>query len=138
MLKLLRKRFPGETKIEYLLLDGKGLSPIPERSVHGAFSYGVFVHLQHWDIYNYLCELKRVLKPGEKAIIQHGNTFSKLGWRQFLAELPSSLNRPKLPTAFTLFTPEIMKEFVQRAGLWLENCLTEIARRDAISPILSP
>ena len=52
MLKLLRERFMNCTKIEYLCLDGRGLSPIQDRSVDAAFSYDVFVHLQHWDIYN--------------------------------------------------------------------------------------
>jgi len=138
MLKLLRKRFPHESKIEYLLLDGKGLSALADHSVDQAFSWGVFVHLQHWDIYNYLKELKRVLKPGGKAIIHHPNTFSELGWKHFLAEVPASLNRHKLPTTFSLFTAEIMKEFVQRVGLILVDCLTDVIKRDGISLILSP
>jgi SAM-dependent methyltransferase len=137
MLKLLRKRFPHDTKIEYLLLDGKGLSGVDARSVDAAFSWGVFVHLQHWDIYNYIQELKRVLRPGGKAIIQHPNTFSELGWKHFLAEVPASVNRPKLPTSFSLFTPEIMKEFVERAGLTLKACLTDVVQRDGISLIVS-
>ena len=138
MLKLLRKRFPGESKIECLLLDGRGLSPLRDHSIDRAFSWGVFVHLQHWDIYNYLRELKRVLKPGGKAIIQHPNTFSDLGWKHFLGELSASLNRPKLPTTFSLFTPEIMKEFTRRAGLELADCLIDVIHRDGISLIISP
>jgi ubiquinone/menaquinone biosynthesis C-methylase UbiE len=138
MLKLLRKRFPHESKIECHLLDGKGLSHIADHSVDRAFSWGVFVHLQHWDIYNYLKELKRVLKPGGRALIHHPNTFSELGWKHFLAEVPASLNQPKLPTTFSLFTPEIMKEFVRRVGLILVDCLTDVIKRDGISLILSP
>ena len=138
MLRLLRERFMRCTKIEYLLLDGRGLSPIPDKSVDAAFSYGVFVHLQHWDIYNYLSELNRVLKQGGRAIIQHANTFSGLGWKKFLTEVYPSLNKHKLPGTFTLMIPEIMKEFAKRAGLKLDDCLTNVVRRDCISLIRLP
>jgi len=137
MLRLLRDRFLRNPKIEYLLLNGGGLSPIPDNSVDSAFSYGVFVHLQHWDIFNYLSELKRVLKPDGRAIIQHANSFSELGWKQFLREIPASLNKHKLPGTFTLMIPEIMKEFAQRAGLKLHDCLTNVVQRDCISLIRS-
>lgn len=133
MLKLLQERFAHNPTIEYLLLDGQGLSSIPNDSLDAAFSYGVFVHLQHWDIYNYLTELHRVLKPGGKAIIQHSNSFSKLGWQLFLSEVPESLNKHKLPGTFTVMTPEIMKEFVERAGLQLFDIRSDIVRRDCIS-----
>jgi ubiquinone/menaquinone biosynthesis C-methylase UbiE len=132
-LKLLRRRFGNNPKIEYVLLDGYGLQAVPGGTIDAAFSYGVFVHLQHWDIFNYMSELRRVLKPNGKAIIQHANTLSQLGWKRFLHEVPASLNRHKLPGSFTVMTPELMWEFAQRAGLTLEDCLTEVVRRDCIS-----
>ncbi len=138
MISLLKKRFSNIRKVEYLLLDGLGLSPIPDNSIDAVFSYGVFVHLQHWDIYNYLQEIKRILKPGGKVIIQHANTFSEMGWEYFLGDLSTSLNRHKLPGSFTLMTPDIIREFTQRAGLKLEKCITDVVRRDCISLITCP
>lgn len=138
MLKLLRERFGGNSKIEYMLLDGRGLSSLADASVDAAFAYGVFVHLQYWDIYNYLLELKRVLKPGGRAIIQHANTFSELGWKRFLFEVPQALNKHKPSWAFSPMTPEVMKELVERAGLRLVACRTDVVRRDGISLIESP
>ncbi len=138
MLKLLRQRFVDNPKIDYVLLDGLGLASVPNNSIDAAFSYGVFVHLQHWDIYNYLSELNRILKPGGKAIIQHANTFSELGWRRFLGEVAPSLNRHKLPGSFAVMTPEVIREFVQRAGLLLQDCLTDVVRRDCISLMRKP
>jgi SAM-dependent methyltransferase len=135
MLRLLQKRFASSDKVEYLLLDGQGLSSVDDCSIDGAFSYDVFLHLQHWDIYNYVAELARVLKPGGRAIIQHANTFSELGWERFLHEVQPSLNKHKLPGTFTLMSPEIMREFVERAGLVLEDCVTQVVRRDCISLI---
>lgn len=138
MLKLLRRRFKDTDKIEYVHGDGFGLSGVKDSSVDRAFSYGVFVHLQHWDIYNYMEELERVLVPGGKAIIQHSNTLSELGWKHFKKEVPKSLNRHKRFQTFIVNTPELMREFVTRAGLECVDTITDVVRRDCITLIRKP
>lgn len=138
MIELLKKRFSNHPKIEYVLLDGSGLPQIKNNSIDAAFSYSVFVHIQHWDIYNYLMELNRVLIPGGKAVVQHANTFSELGWPQFLKDVPVSVNRHKGWGTFTPMTPEMMQEFVQRAGLRMLQCRTDVVKRDAITLIEKP
>ncbi len=135
MLELLRDRFGDDPKIDYRLGDGTGLGFLADHSVDAAFAYGVFVHLQHWDIYNYLVELRRVFRRGGRAVIQHANTFSELGWKKFLDDLQPSLGRHKLPGSFTVMTPELMGGFVARAGLRLEACVTDVVPRDGISLI---
>src|SRR5207244_8520763 len=104
-MEILAERFKDEQTIEYLLLDGYGLAGVDDGSVDAAFSYGVFVHLQHWDMFNYLCELHRVLRPGGRGIIQHPNTLSELGWARFVEDLPGSLNRYKRGATFSVMTP---------------------------------
>jgi SAM-dependent methyltransferase len=131
MIKRLKRRFPG-APIEYVLTDGKHL-PIPDTSVDAAFSYDVFVHIQHWDFFNYLREIHRVLKKPGRAIIQHANTFSDLGWRKFLTDVEPSLGRHKLPRTFTVMTPALMREFCNRAGLQVVRSVTDVVRRDCIS-----
>jgi SAM-dependent methyltransferase len=138
MIEILRERYADRPNLEPLLLDGTGLGAIADASVDAVFSYGVFVHLQHWDFYNYIAESARVLKPGGKAVIQHANTLSELGWKRFLHDVPVSLNRHKLGGTFTVMTPELMREFVERAGLVLDACRTDIATRDAVSFITKP
>jgi ubiquinone/menaquinone biosynthesis C-methylase UbiE len=92
----------------------------------------------NWDIFNYLVELERVLKPGGQAIIQHSNTLSELGWELFTKQVERQLNRHKLPFTFTVNTPGLMREFVARAGLECVDTLTEVARRDCITLIRKP
>jgi SAM-dependent methyltransferase len=138
MLDLLRERFPSSPKLQCLLLDGRGLQAVEDGSVDAAFSYGVFVHLQHWDMFQYLVELHRVLKPGGRAVVQHPNTFSELGWQKFLIDLPLSLNTPKLAGSFTVMTPELMRGFVERAGLQVEQFVEDVVRRDCISLLIRP
>ena len=111
MLPHLRARFHRDAHVEYLLLDGRGLRPLRDGSVDAVLSYGVFGHLQHWDIFNYLVEIERVLVPGGKAVIHHANTFSTLGWHVFLAELPGQVGHHKYPGSLTVMTPDLFAEF---------------------------
>jgi SAM-dependent methyltransferase len=133
MLKVLRDRFSGEAALECLLLDGTGLTSVPDGAVDAVFSYDVFIHLQHWDIYNYLCEIHRVLRPEGKAVVHHANTFSELGWKAFEGDVKYQLNRHKLGGTFTVMTPELMAGFAERAGLRYERAVTDVVRRDCIS-----
>ncbi len=138
MLSLLAKRFPKNPKVECLLLDGRGLAPIQDKSIDAAFSYDVFNHLEHWDIFNYLVELKRVLKPGGRAVIHHANTFSELGWKRFVDDISQQLNVPKRWGTMSLMTPDLFRELSTRAGLHCSGCITNLVRRDAISLLQVP
>jgi len=138
MVDALRARFGEDRGIVYHLADGKGLGMLADASVDAAFSYGVFVHLQHWDIFNYLRELERVLRPGGKAIIQHSNIFSELGWNRFLYETPRQLNRHKRHDTFVVNSPELMTEFISRAGLEPVEMVTNVAKRDCIALMRKP
>jgi SAM-dependent methyltransferase len=88
MLAMLRRRFAGDDRLECVPLDGQGLCPIADASADAVFAFDVFVHLPQWDAFNYLREIRRVLRPGGKAVIHHGNVFSDLGWANFVSELP--------------------------------------------------
>lgn len=138
MMSFLRNRFGDDPRLECVLLDGNGLGPIADQSVDVVVSFAVFVHLQHWDIFSYLREARRVLRPDGRLLVHHANTFSELGWRNFLEEIPYSLNRPKFFGNFSVMTPEIMREFVQRAGLRWEACRTDVVPRDAITIARAP
>jgi SAM-dependent methyltransferase len=138
MLEALRRRLGENSKVVPHVADGRGLGMLPSESADAVFSYGVFVHLQHWDIYNYLAETRRVLRPGGRAIIQHSNTFSELGWEKFLSEVPRQLNIHKLPSTFTVNSPGLMRELIRRAGLQAVDMVTDVAKRDCIALIAKP
>lgn len=138
MIESLRARFGEDRRVVYHVADGTGLGMLADGSADAAFSYGVFVHLQHWDIFNYLIEVERVLRPGGKAIIQHANTFSELGWKRFQSEIPRQLNRGKLHHTFTVNSPQLMAEFIHRAGLEVVEMVTNVAKRDCIALMRKP
>ncbi len=138
MLALVKERFKHCPAVEYLLLDGRGLAPVKDATVDAVFSYDVFVHLQPWDIFNYMREMKRVLRPGGKAIVHHANTFSELGWKRFLSDTDVQLNLPMDWGSLSLMTPQVIAEFAARAGLLLVDCITHLNKRDCITLLQSP
>ncbi len=132
MLRILRKRFAGEKRIEYVQLSGSGLEGVPDRSVDAVFSYDVFVHLSPWEVFSYLLEIRRVLRRGGRAILHHANTFSDLGWRRFLRDVDRSRKRERPDARFSLMTPEVMSELARRSGMQVRGTVTDVVRRDCI------
>lgn len=139
MMRIIRKRYMNRSHVEYLQLNGRDLRPLSDSSVDLVFSYDVFVHLNPWDIFNYLREIRRVLRPGGVAVIHHANTFSKFGWKQFTeTELPVQLGTHKLPQNFTPMTPEFFASFAERAGMKVVGCNVTVVPRDAVSTLARP
>ena len=56
-------------RLDCVELGGCGLGPVGDASADAVFSFDVFVHLPRRDTFNYLSEIRRVLRPGGKAII---------------------------------------------------------------------
>lgn len=139
MLRILRSRFEGgERQPRVLHLDGRGLMTLASESVDAVFSYDVFVHLEHWDFFRYLLEIRRVLRADGKAIIHHANTFSPLGWEKFLLDVETCAGRPRAAFAFSVMTPELMAAFCARADLEVARVVTDVVRRDCITLLQRP
>jgi SAM-dependent methyltransferase len=138
MLTLLAGRFRDRPGVRPLRLDGRTLAGVGDGAVDAVFSYDVFVHLAAWDTFNYLQEIRRVLRPGGRAIVHHGNALSELGWRKFAAD--AERERQGLPSAgrFPAMTPALMKAMVEHSGLGLVRSEEAIVRRDAIALIEKP
>lgn len=77
-----RQRFAGYPNITYHVNDGATLTAVADSSVDGVWSFDVFVHLDAATTESYISEIRRVLRPGAKALIHSGKgggTFG--GWR---------------------------------------------------------
>ena len=137
MLRLLRERLPAGRGVEPMLLDGRGLGSVSDASVDATFSYDVFVHLDPHDIYRYLCELRRVLKRGGRAVLHHGNALSELGWAKFERDHAAFVAGEPGKGRFTLMSPDLFRTLAVRAGLTVHDTLLEVVRRDAIARLSS-
>jgi SAM-dependent methyltransferase len=138
MLRLLRERFRDRPGISFLPLDGHDLRAIPDATLDAVFSYDVFVHLPAWHIYLYLEEIRRVLRPGARAVLHHANLTSELGWKRFLRDA-RRVRAGEAPQAqFSPMTPQLMRELAARAGLDVVATLTEVVPRDCITVLTRP
>jgi ubiquinone/menaquinone biosynthesis C-methylase UbiE len=66
-----KERYSGRDNVSYFVNDGKTLTGIDNSSVHFAFSFEAFVHMEIDVIKSYMHELARVLVPSGTAVIHH-------------------------------------------------------------------
>jgi ubiquinone/menaquinone biosynthesis C-methylase UbiE len=67
-----RERFGEAGGVEYLATDGSSI-PSPDSSADFIWSFDSFVHIDAPDVFAYLDEFARVLRPGGYAVIHHAN-----------------------------------------------------------------
>lgn len=71
-----KTRFSDYTNIHYYCNDGFSLSDLSSDSYSALFTYDAMVHFEMMDIFHYLKDIHRVLKPGGKALFHHSNNDS--------------------------------------------------------------
>lgn len=74
-----RREF-GDARTVYVPTDGHSLAGIPDAAIDFAWSYDCFVHIGPRDTAGYLRDLRRVLKPGGRAVIHHPGRRHALLW----------------------------------------------------------
>lgn len=72
-LEFCRKRFDDNANIDYFLGTGFTLPRYMNGVIDFVWSYDSFVHMDRDVILGYLKEINRVLKPGGRTILHHGN-----------------------------------------------------------------
>ena len=95
MLERVSRALADRDNVETLKLGGVDLSGVADESIDFAFSIDVFVHLDLEDVYGYLRELQRVLRPGSAVVIHFANLLSRPGWARFhrIADYNRSMRR---------------------------------------------
>lgn len=70
---LCRMRFGEDGRISYYKNQGYDLSRLGDGEYTSIFSYDAMVHFELLDIYSYLRDFYRILKPGGRALLHHSN-----------------------------------------------------------------
>jgi ubiquinone/menaquinone biosynthesis C-methylase UbiE len=73
MLQLSQKALEKNAKVQFQQIDGFTLKEFADKSIDLVYSHDVFVHFSSLQVYPYLCEIKRVLKPKGVMIISFYN-----------------------------------------------------------------
>lgn len=72
LLQACKERFADVDSVEYVQTDGSSI-PVPDASADFVWSFDSFVHIDPPDVFAYIRELARVLRPGGYAVIHHAD-----------------------------------------------------------------
>lgn len=113
MLSRTRARLARAENVGYELLSGYDLRQFRDATFDYVFSFDVFVHIEMEDVYSYLREIHRVLKPSGRGLLHFANLNSPEGWEHFITDVPHNLGRTKNFDRFRFLTWEIVEKFLR-------------------------
>ena len=88
-----RQRFAGDSRVSCVVNSGSDLEPLAADAYSAVFCYDAMVHFEYDDVFSYLAEIARVLRPGGRALLHHSNNDRMPGarysdnphWRNFMS-----------------------------------------------------
>ncbi|NRA97407.1 MAG: class I SAM-dependent methyltransferase [Planctomycetes bacterium] len=138
MLEGARDGLKGVANVSYVLGDGRGLAPFATGSMDFAFSYDVFVHLDQEDVFLYLQDLKRVLRPAGRAVLSFANLLDPLGFTQFEAEAGRHRTGARAAGRINFLSPDVVRTLATSANLDVESIHLAANNRDMIAILGRP
>ncbi len=72
-LEVCKEKYKYSDKISYYCNNGYNLEELEDNSYSALFTYDSMVHFEMMDVYSYLKDIYRVLKPGAYALFHHSN-----------------------------------------------------------------
>ncbi len=124
-----RAKFSTATNIDYVVTDGSSLPGIAAGSVDFVWSFDSFVHMDPSVVEQYFHEIKRVLRPGGRAVIHHAGRKHRWLWlgriRHHAPFLRSLYARISMGDWYgddgwrSNVSPELVGEISDKAGLTL-------------------
>jgi SAM-dependent methyltransferase len=119
MLQRTKERLEGFGNVQFAKLNGVDLRRFDSDSVDFVFSFDCFVHIDMEDVYCYLQEIRRVLRPNGVGLLHFANLNSEEGWQKFVVEAPINRGPHKHFDRFRFLTWEIVARFLDALNLGL-------------------
>lgn len=117
MINIARERLAGLDNVETHVVSGADLAPLPDHSVDKVYCHAVFIHMDKEDLYSYLVDARRVLKPGGIFYFDVWNLCDEAGWLRWQMERalhPTRADRPIHRNQFS--TPDEVAMMMRMAG----------------------
>jgi SAM-dependent methyltransferase len=115
MLQHAGMRLAALPNVRLLEISGFDLAPVATASIDVVYCTVVFMHLDEWDRYGYVCEAFRVLKPGGRVYVDNFNLLSDEGWAVF--EAHAAIPPARRPTHISkASTPQELERYLTKAG----------------------
>jgi SAM-dependent methyltransferase len=129
MLEVARSRTARLANVEFHLLSGTSLSRFADSTFDKAYSVATLIHLDKEDLFLYLRELARVLRPGGLLYFDTWNLAHEVGWQRWLMEVEhwanSDQSQRKHVARNQFCVPEEVRRYVQKTGLAEICCLPD-------------
>jgi ubiquinone/menaquinone biosynthesis C-methylase UbiE len=120
MISVAAERLRDKSNVSFHQLTRSSLEMIEDDSIDKAYSIAVFCHMDKEDLYLYMQELNRVVKPAGMIFVETWNLSHPVGWRRWAYE-PKVWNKSdqtqRKDVARNQFcTPEEFELYVNQAG----------------------
>ena len=120
MIQHARERLSDKSNVDFHQLSRSRLDMLDDDSVDKAYSIAVFCHMDKEDLYLYLQDLARVVRPGGMIFVETWNLCHPIGWRRWEYEPlvwdRSDQTQRKDVARNQFCTPEEFELYVTRAG----------------------
>jgi SAM-dependent methyltransferase len=115
-----RERLSDLGNTDFHQLERTSLDMIPDASLTRAYSVAVLCHMDKEDLYLYLRELQRAVRPGGLIYVETWNLAHPIGWKRWEYEVANwarSDQRQRKDVARNQFcTPDEFRLYVEKAG----------------------
>jgi ubiquinone/menaquinone biosynthesis C-methylase UbiE len=115
-----QQRLQSLDNVSFHILPSNKLSALEDASIDKAYSIAVFCHLDKEDLFNYLRELRRVVKPGGTIFVETWNLIHPIGWKRWQYEADNWVNMDhsqRKDVARNQFcTPEEFCLYIEKSG----------------------
>jgi len=120
MIRVAGRRLEPFDHVRLEVLERTSLDMLDDASIDKAYTVAVLCHMDKEDLFLYLRELARVLKPGGLAYLETWNLADPTGWRRWMYEVEhwnrSDQNQRKDVARNQFCVPEEFRLYAERAG----------------------
>ena len=129
MLTVAKQRTSHLSHVAFQHLDRTSLSMFADASFDKAYAVAVLIHLDKEDVFLYLREVARILRPGGLVYVDTWNLAHAVGWQRWMLEVEQWAGTDQVgrkDVARNQFcVPQEIQLYVQRAGLTEALCLAD-------------
>ncbi|MCA1777898.1 MAG: class I SAM-dependent methyltransferase [Xanthomonadaceae bacterium] len=129
MIRVAERRLDGFANVRLEVLERTSLSMIDSDSIDKAYTVAVLCHMDKEDLFLYLREFARVLKPGGQAYLETWNLADPTGWQRWMFEVEQwnrvDQNERKDVARNQFCVPEEFQLYAERAGLRPLTCFRD-------------
>jgi SAM-dependent methyltransferase len=134
MVEHARERTRALGNVRFFVGNGHDLAGVPPASVDAMYCHAVFIHLDKEDLYSYLLDAKRVLKPGGLFYFDIWNLCDEVGWLRWQVERALYRDKSQRPLHRNQFaSPDEIRMMLKMAG-WE---ILQLAETFSVQPVVT-